>query len=79
MSVLPFLEGFSATFSSLIKIIFSVKNLIKNQSIAFADYLWDNVNVQNLVENILPTKENAAIIIKKTANHKKETISFYKA
>lgn len=57
----------------------SVKSLTKNQSIAFADYLWDNVNVQNLVENILPTKENAAIIIKKTANHKKETISFYKA
>jgi type I pantothenate kinase len=30
---------------------------------------WDRVNLKNLVENILPTRERANLIIHKSADH----------
>jgi type I pantothenate kinase len=44
------------------------------QAEAFALKAWDNINLVNLRENILPTRGRATLVLKKAANHTVEEV-----
>ncbi|WP_267924393.1 type I pantothenate kinase [Pseudomonas sp. Au-Pse12] len=45
------------------------KGLSDTEALSVASDTWDRVNLKNLVENILPTRERANLIIHKSADH----------
>ncbi|WP_350598743.1 type I pantothenate kinase [Pseudomonas sp. 65/3-MNA-CIBAN-0223] len=45
------------------------KNLSDLEALSMASDTWDRVNLTNLVEHILPTRERASLIINKSSNH----------
>lgn len=53
-------------------------NLSKKRATEIARELWDKINYKNLVENILPTRQRANLIIRKSANHSVDQISLRK-
>ena len=44
-------------------------NLTEDEALFVATNLWENINQINLVENILPTRERAALILEKARDH----------
>ncbi len=45
---------------------------------AIAEQLWENINLKNLKENILPTRPRADLILRKGANHLVERVALRK-
>jgi type I pantothenate kinase len=45
------------------------------EAIATASSIWERINLVNLHENILPTRQRADLILKKSATHKIEKVS----
>ena len=45
---------------------------------AIAEGLWNNINLKNLRENILPTRPRADLILRKGANHRVEEVALRK-
>ena len=45
---------------------------------AIAEGLWENINLKNLRQNILPTRPRADIILRKGSNHLVETVALRK-
>ncbi|MBK5377354.1 type I pantothenate kinase [Pseudomonas sp. TH43] len=45
------------------------KSLSDDEALAMASATWDRVNLKNLVENILPTRDRASLILNKSADH----------
>jgi type I pantothenate kinase len=45
------------------------KTLSDDEALAMASATWDRVNLKNLVENILPTRDRASLILNKSADH----------
>lgn len=45
---------------------------------AIAEQLWENINLKNLRENILPTRPRADLILRKSANHFVEEVALRK-
>ncbi|MEP0320615.1 type I pantothenate kinase [Bauldia litoralis] len=45
------------------------------EATAFAEGLWERINLQNLHENILPTRPRADLILRKGANHLVEEVA----
>jgi type I pantothenate kinase len=45
------------------------------EAIAIADGLWNRINLLNLQENIVPTRQRASLILKKGASHRIETVA----
>ena len=45
---------------------------------AIAEGLWENINLKNLRQNILPTRPRADLILRKGSNHLVETVSLRK-
>jgi type I pantothenate kinase len=45
---------------------------------AVAEGLWENINLKNLRQNILPTRPRADIILRKGRDHFIETVSLRK-
>jgi type I pantothenate kinase len=45
------------------------KDLSRDEAIAFAQDVWRSINLANLRENILPTRERASVILTKRADH----------
>lgn len=45
---------------------------------AIAEGLWENINLKNLRQNILPTRPRADLILRKGSNHMMETVSLRK-
>lgn len=43
--------------------------LSKEEAVDIATSLWNEINLMNLKENILPTRERASLIMTKSANH----------
>jgi len=41
-----------------------------SDAISMAKTIWKKINLKNLNENILPTKKNADLILKKNKDHK---------
>lgn len=48
------------------------------EAIAFANKVWHDINHRNLVENILPTRERARLILRKDADHRVRTVRLRK-
>jgi type I pantothenate kinase len=42
--------------------------------LARANEIWSTINLPNLVENILPTKTRATLVLQKGANHQVERV-----
>jgi type I pantothenate kinase len=49
--------------------------LSEEEAIAFAEGLWDRINLTNLRENILPTRQRASLILRKGASHRIERVA----
>ena len=45
------------------------------EAIEIADGLWNRINLVNLRENILPTRQRASLILKKGASHRIEEVA----
>lgn len=45
------------------------KYLSDDEAVLMASDTWDRVNLKNLVENILPTRDRASLIVKKSSDH----------
>lgn len=45
---------------------------------AIAEGLWENINLKNLRQNILPTRPRADLVLRKGSNHLVETVSLRK-
>lgn len=43
--------------------------LSKDEAVNIATSLWNEINLVNLKENILPTRERASLVLTKSANH----------
>ncbi len=54
------------------------KSMSDPEAIAFAEEIWRDINEVNLMENILPTRERADLILKKGSEHVVETIKLRK-
>lgn len=52
--------------------------LTQEQAQQKASTLWDEINGKNLVENILPTRERACLILQKGTNHAVQTVKVRK-
>ncbi|MBA5724300.1 type I pantothenate kinase [Candidatus Liberibacter sp.] len=50
----------------------------ENESRKFAEKIWKEINLQNLKQNILPTRRRANLILRKGKNHLVETIELRK-
>jgi type I pantothenate kinase len=44
-------------------------SLTDEQAVARAEHLWDTINAPNLVQNILPTRSRATLVLTKDADH----------
>jgi type I pantothenate kinase len=40
--------------------------------------IWQSINLRNLEENILPTRQRASLILRKTADHRVESVALRK-
>ncbi|HEV2564110.1 type I pantothenate kinase [Microvirga sp. CF3016] len=49
--------------------------LAEAEAIAVADGLWNRINLVNLQENIVPTRQRASLILKKGPSHRIETVA----
>jgi type I pantothenate kinase len=47
----------------------------EQEAIAVAEGLWTRINLVNLRDNILPTRQRASLILKKGASHRIETVA----
>ena len=47
----------------------------EEEAIATAESLWNRINLTNLRENIVPTRQRASLILKKGASHRIETVA----
>jgi type I pantothenate kinase len=45
------------------------------EALAIADRLWTTINLPNLRENILPTRQRASLILAKGASHRIESVA----
>ena len=45
-------------------------SISESDAISMAKVIWKKINLKNLYENILPTKEKADLILKKNKDHK---------
>ena len=52
--------------------------LSKDEAEARAKMIWQSINLKNLKENILPTRQRARLILRKDANHHVQTVALRK-
>ena len=50
-------------------------DLSESEAIEVADTLWSRINLVNLCENILPTRQRASLILRKGASHRIESVA----
>jgi len=69
-----FLTLYRTTFISPRSYFHKLSNASTETAISFASERWDTINLKNLRENILPTRERASLILKKAADHHVERV-----
>jgi type I pantothenate kinase len=47
----------------------------ETEALGIADHLWSTINLPNLLENILPTRQRASLILTKGASHRIESVA----
>ncbi|SQI43951.1 Pantothenate kinase [Leminorella richardii] len=73
-----FLKFRQGAFSDPDSYFHSYAKLSEEQAINIADGIWREINGLNLVQNILPTRERASLILTKGANHAVEQVRLRK-
>jgi type I pantothenate kinase len=53
-------------------------NLTEDEAQAIARSIWSDINGKNLVENILPTRERAALVLHKSGDHRVTSVQLRK-
>ena len=49
--------------------------ITEEEAIRTAESLWTRINLANLRENIVPTRQRASLILRKGASHRIETVA----
>ena len=49
--------------------------LSEEEAISFAEGLWSRINLTNLRDNIVPTRQRASLILRKGPSHRIESVS----
>ena len=49
--------------------------IAEEEAMAIADGLWNRINLANLRDNIVPTRQRASLILTKGASHRIETVA----
>ena len=52
--------------------------MTEEEAMAVAADLWNNINLKNLQENILPTRPRADLILRKGSTHRVEYVALRK-
>ncbi|GKX57543.1 pantothenate kinase [Leminorella grimontii] len=73
-----FLKFRQGAFSNPDSYFHSYAKLSEEQAISIADGIWREINGLNLLQNILPTRERASLILTKGANHAVEQVRLRK-
>jgi type I pantothenate kinase len=50
-------------------------DLTEAEALEIAEKLWDSINLPNLRENILPTRQRASLILTKGASHRIQDVA----
>jgi type I pantothenate kinase len=53
-------------------------SISEEEALTIAEGLWENINLKNLRENILPTRPRADLILRKGNNHLIEQVALRK-
>lgn len=70
-----FLKLRSTAFRNPLSYFRRYADLSEAEAIAFAEGLWSRINLVNLSDNILPTRQRASLILRKGASHRIEEVS----
>ena len=73
--VARFLRLRSTAFRNPLSFFRRYADLSEGEAIAVAEGLWNRINLVNLSENILPTRQRASLILRKGASHRIEQVS----
>ena len=73
-----FLRLWRTAFRDKDAYFYRYSKLTQEQAIAQALRLWRSINLVNLKENILPTRQRADLILSKGAAHKVERVALRK-
>lgn len=73
-----FLKFRQGAFSDPDSYFHSYAKLSEEQAVNIADGIWREINGLNLIQNILPTRERASLIMTKGANHAVEQVRLRK-
>ncbi|WP_192459588.1 type I pantothenate kinase [Musicola keenii] len=73
-----FLKFRQGAFSNPDSYFHNYAKLTEDEAIGIASQLWKEINGLNLKQNILPTRERASLILKKSANHAVESVRLRK-
>lgn len=73
-----FLKFRESAFADPDSYFHSYAKLSRDEAINTATALWNEINLVNLKENILPTRERASLILTKSANHSVEQVRLRK-
>ena len=80
------LEWYVQRFRALMETVFRRETsffrrfatLTEEEAVATATQIWHDINGKNLVENILPTRERADLVLRKGADHRVESVRLRK-
>jgi len=53
-------------------------SLPESEALALAEGLWNSINLPNLRDNILPTRQRASLVLRKSVNHRIEEVALRK-
>lgn len=73
-----FLKFRAGAFSDPNSYFHHYSQIPESEALATAEKIWKNINELNLVENILPTKERASLILTKGASHRVDSVQLRK-
>lgn len=73
-----FLKFRAGAFSDPNSYFHHYSQISENDALAKAEQIWTNINELNLVENILPTKKRASLILTKGIEHRVDSVQLRK-
>jgi len=73
-----FLALRATAFSDVNSYFHQYKDLSDSEAISLAEQIWVSINEKNLLENIIPTRERADLILTKVGNHRVDKVRLRK-
>lgn len=76
--LIAFLKFREGAFTDPDSYFHNYAKLSKDEAINVATQLWNEINLVNLKQNILPTRDRASLIMTKVANHAIDSVKLRK-